>query len=551
MSSGTRDTNNKITEQAVESLHTGESGESAKKSRSRLREIMGVLLRNKVGRGITPEKLRAVLEELGPTFIKLGQIMSLHSDILPKAYCDELMKLNSQVTPMPFEDVVHVMDNSYRMPYSNIFESIEHAPIGSASIAQVHRARLKTGEDVIVKVERRGIYNTMARDIRLMQHAVKFLPPVANLKNLVDLSEVLDEMWRTAQEEMDFLKEADNMEEFIRTNQGIAYIGVPKLYREYTTQQVLVMEYIDGFAINDRKHLAENGYDLHEIGTKLVDNYIKQVIDDGFFHADPHPGNVMIRGGKIIWIDMGMMGRLTERDRRNLADGVRGVARHDIALIENAVLSLGEFTGRPDREKLYQDIRDLVQRYASTDMGNIDIADFFQTMMDIMKRNHIKLPHGMTMLARGLTDMEGVLYDISPELNMVEIASARIKNDYLKKLDWKEEAKDVSENLYKALKHGVEIPSLATDIMKEYLNGQSRVNLELKTSRDLAYLLRRLVRNGVIGLWVAALLISASILCTTQMKPIVFGIPLLGFLGYLLAFAIVVYVIIRHFATRK
>lgn len=524
---------------------------SGGKNRSRLREIMDVLRRNHITRGITPEKLRIILEELGPTYIKLGQVVSLHSDILPKAYCDELMKLNSEVPPMPFSDAVDVLNHSYRMDYRDIFASIDEVPIGSASIAQVHRAKLLSGEDVIVKIERKGIYNTMARDIRLLQRAVKFLPPVANLKNLVDLGQVLDEMWRVAQEEMDFLKEAANMEEFERNNRGIAYIGVPKLYREYTTQQVLVMEYIDGYPINDKKDLLANGYDLKEIGRKFVDNFLKQVIDDGFFHADPHPGNVLIRDGKIIWIDMGMMGRLSDKDRRNLTDGVKGVATNDIAMIENAVLGLGEFKGRPDRDKLYQDIRELVQRYAFSDMGNIDLVDFFQTMMDIMKTNHIAIPHGMTMLVRGLTDMQGVLIEIAPDLNMIEIAKERLKNEYLGSLNWKAELKANGFELYRAFKKGIQLPSLATDIMKEYLNGQSRVNLEIKTSRDFAFLLRRLVRNTVIGLWVAALLVSASIICTTDMKPKVVGIPFLGFAGYLMAFLIVIYVVIRHFATRK
>ncbi len=180
----------------------------------RLREIMSVLMRSRINEGLTPEKLRQILEELGPTYIKLGQIMSLHSDILPKQYCDELMKLNSDVTPMPFETVEEVINRSYRCRWQDVFASIEKEPLGSASIAQVHKAKLLSGEDVIVKVQRKGIYDIMARDIGLMKRAVKLIPPIGEIRNLVDLNMVIDELWSVAQEEMDFLKEASNMEEF-------------------------------------------------------------------------------------------------------------------------------------------------------------------------------------------------------------------------------------------------------------------------------------------------------------------------------------------------
>ena len=528
-----------------------EKPEKKPDSSSRLKEITQILLENKVFRGVTPEKLRIVIEELGPTYIKLGQIMSLHSDILPKEYCTELMKLNSEVTPMPFSDVISVIEASYGDKWSEIFESIDPVSLGSASIAQVHRARLKTGEDVIIKVQRKGIYDTMSRDIRLLHRAVRLLPSIGGLKNVVDLSQVLDELWSVAQEEMNFLKEADNMEEFARCNGDVAFVGVPTLYRRYTTSQVLVMEYIDGFSITDTEALQKNGYDLHEIGAKLVDNYIKQVINDGFFHADPHPGNLRIRDGKIIWIDMGMMGRLNERERGLLTEAVKGIADHDVSRVENAVLSLADFRkGKPDREQLYQDLRDILQRYGDTDIAGIDIADFFMDVMDAMKKNRITMPHGLTMLARGLTHMEGDLAEISPDINMAEIASQRIQVSYLKSFDWKEALSHSGQDLFHAARDSAKLPSLMSRIMKEYLNGQSRVNLELKTSKNLAWLMRKLVQNIVIGMWVVALLISSSILCLTDMHPKILGMPLLGFLGYSAAGVIVLFLVIRHFATK-
>ena len=366
-----------------------ESGEYG----ARLREMTSVLHKHGITRGVTPEKLRLILEDLGPTFIKLGQIMSMHSDILPKRYCDELMRLQSEVTPMPFEEVAEVIEGAYGCPWKEIFLEIEDTPLGSASIAQVHKAVLGNGCKVVVKVQRKGIYETMARDISLLHKAVKLLPPVS-LKGVVDLDMVLDELWAVTREEMNFLTEAANMEEFARRNEGIAYIGTPVLYQEYTTLHVLVMEYIEGYRLDENEALIDNGYDLKEIGSKLVDNYIKQVMEDGFFHADPHSGNVKIRDGKIIWIDMGMMGRLTERDRELIGNAVQGIALNDIGMIQEAVLALGEFKEKPDQNRLYKDIDGLLLKYGNVDMGKINVAEVMTDLMDVMKENKIAMPHG-------------------------------------------------------------------------------------------------------------------------------------------------------------
>ena len=520
-------------------------------NRARLREITAVLRKHHITRGVTPEKLRAILEELGPTYVKLGQIMSLHSDVLPQRYCDELMKLTSEVTPMPFSEVEEVINRSYREDWRNIFASIEHNTLGSASIAQVHKARLLDGRDVIVKVERKGIYDTMARDIGLLKRAVGILPPIGGLKNVVDLEMVLDELWSTAQEEMDFLKEAANMEEFARNNQGINYIRCPKLYHEYTTSRVLVMEYIGGCPVDDKNKLLAEGYDLGEIGRKLVNNYIKQVMEDGFFHADPHPGNVKVMDGKIVWIDMGMMGRLTYRDRNLMATAVRAIAVGDIAVLESTILELGDVQGKIDSGKLYGELRDLMDRYGNASMGSIDAVEFFKDVMEIMKGNDIRLPHGMTMLVRGLTQMQGVLLNISPDINMAEIAAGRLREEMLQNFDWKKEAGKTGRRIYKAAGRTLDIPPLVKIALEEYLKGQARINMELDSTRKFSQLMRRLVRNLVMGLWVMALLISSSIICTTDMQPRLLGIPALGFFGYSLAFVICLYVFIRHLLTRN
>lgn len=518
--------------------------------KSRLREMTAVLHKYEITKGLTPEKLRMILEDLGPTFIKIGQIMSMHSDILPKRYCDELMRLRSDVKPMPFSEVSEVLEESYGCSWGAIFREINEKPLGSASIAQVHKAVLKDGSPVVIKVQRKGIYGIMARDIALLRKAVRLLPPV-NIKGMVDLDMVLGELWDVTREEMNFLTEAANMEEFARKNEGIAYVGFPVLYQEYTTIHVLVMEYIDGFNIDDKETLLANGYDLKEVGSRLADHYMKQVMEDGFFHADPHPGNLRVRDGKIIWIDMGMMGRLTERDREYIALAVRGVAVNDVGLIQEAVMALGEFKKNPDPSRLYEDISSLLTKYGTVDMGQIDVAEVMMDLMEVMKENGIIMPHGLTMLARGLTHMEGVLADIAPEINMVEIAAGRIKENIIRNFDWKKELKSGGKTLYRAVQRALDIPVLVSDAVQGYLKGQTKVNLDLHASPELARLLRRMVQNIVMGLWVMALLISSSIICTTDMKPKIWGIPALGAFGYVIAFGIVMYVFLKHLFSKK
>ncbi len=528
----------------------GAGAQEAGQYKSRLREMTAVLHKYEITKGLTPEKLRMILEDLGPTFIKIGQIMSMHSDILPKRYCDELMRLRSDVKPMPFSEVSEVLEESYGCSWGAIFREINEKPLGSASIAQVHKAVLKDGSPVVIKVQRKGIYGIMARDIALLRKAVRLLPPVS-IKGMVDLDMVLGELWDVTREEMNFLTEAANMEEFARKNEGIAYVGFPVLYQEYTTIHVLVMEYIDGFNIDDKETLPANGYDLKEVGSRLADHYMKQVMEDGFFHADPHPGNLRVRDGKIIWIDMGMMGRLTERDREYIALAVRGVAVNDVGLIQEAVMALGEFKKNPDPSRLYEDISSLLTKYGTVDMGQIDVAEVMMDLMEVMKENGIIMPHGLTMLARGLTHMEGVLADIAPEINMVEIAAGRIKENIIRNFDWKKELKSGGKTLYRAVQRALDIPVLVSDAVQGYLKGQTKVNLDLHASPELARLLRRMVQNIVMGLWVMALLISSSIICTTDMKPKIWGIPALGAFGYVIAFGIVMYVFLKHLFSKK
>ena len=506
---------------------------------TRLREIISVIHKHQIARGVTPEKLRLILEDLGPTYIKLGQIMSMRSDIFPKKICDEFMRLRSEVTPMPFSEVKEVIEHAYGTELNEVFTEFEEEPIGSASIAQVHKAKLKTGETVVVKVQRQGIYETMSRDIAFLHRAVKLMPPI-NMAGLVDMNQVLDEMWVVAQEEMNFLAEAANMEEFARLNKDVAFVTSPKLYREYTTTQVLVMD-----------KLLAAGYDLDEIGTKMADNYVKQIMEDGFFHADPHPGNMRIRDGKIVWIDMGMMGRFSQRDQALLTKVIKGVATHDVSLIVEAVLSLGDFHDKPNQKLLYSDIGDWLAKYGSANFGGLNMGTLMQDLIDIMKENRVSMPHSLTMLVRGLTTIEGVIAEIAPDINVVQVATLRMSENKFSASNLKDELYLGGKELWQALQKGIKIPSYISDLLRSYMQGQTSINLDLHATDDLTVMLNALVRRLVMGFLIMALLISSSIICTTDMKPKLLGIPALGAIGYFMAIIFTVSVFISHFRSKK
>ena len=429
---------------------------------------------------------------------------------------------------MPHDEVRAVLYEAYKKDPEDVFASIVKTPIGSASIAQVHEAFLKSGEHVVLKVQRRGIYGTMERDVAMMQRMLRFVPPA--LKGLVDLERVISEFWSAAKEEMDFLREAANMETFSKNNENVVFVASPKLYSELTTAQVLVMEYIDGYSVSDTHTLEQEGYDLVEIGEKLADNYVRQIMQDGFFHADPHPGNLRIRGGKIVWLDMGMMGRLTPRDKSLIAKAVKAIARGNNSELVDVILALG---------------------YGTLDIGSIDIAALLTELIEIMSANELAMPAQLTLLARGMTTIEGVIADLSPQVNIVEVASGRISASFWENVNWKEELKNEGSQLYRSINRAMDIPVLMADLLQSYRNNETRIKLDLHATEDLSQMLEKLVSKMVMGLVIAALLLASSILCTTQMQPHLFGIPALGFLGYIMALGLAGYLVWEHFKNKN
>ena len=506
------------------------------KEKSRLHEIVDILRRNDIIHGVTPQKLPVMLEELGPTFVKLGQIMSMRSDMLPQRYCDELKKLRTSVAPMPFETVRAIIEEQYGKPPEAVFAEIKEQPLGSASVAQVHAARLHSGEDVVIKVQRRGIHQIMEQDIAIMRRAAQLLRIVPVAGDVLDFNGLLDEFWTVSQQEMNFLVEAEHLGRFAALNEGVAYAACPKVYRNLSTACVLVMERVDGIQIDRLDELRRQGYDADKIGEKLAENYIKQILDDGFFHADPHPGNLIVRGSQLVWIDLGMMGVLSNRDRQLFRTAMLAVTRQDIYELENAIMSIGVIHEKVNHNELYEDIRIFVDRYGNSDLSDLNLGQILAEVMEIAAKHHIGLPNSITMLVRGILTIEGVLEDCSPSTSMMEILARHFSAGTFSMNNAEKEMKHLLRKAAGSVEKISDIPLNLADIIKMTVRGQTKINLELTGSEEPLGKLDHMVDRVVFGIIDGALLIGSSMLCTTNMAPKILGIPALGAVGFMIAF---------------
>ncbi len=510
---------------------------------SRVREILSIVRRYDIFHGLTPESLRRLLEELGPTFVKAGQILSMRSEILPESFTHELAKLRTDVEPMDRETVLQALRDEYDKPIEEIFDAIDDRPLGSASVAQVHKAKLVTGELVAVKVQRPHVQEIMAQDIAIMRSLTKYMDRFMGDEQFLDLQSVMDELWQSFREETDFLVEARSLEEFRRNNADCAYVSCPRPFPALCTRHVVVMDFVQGIPIDQTRRLEEAGYDLSEIGTKLVDNYTKQMIDDGFFHADPHPGNLVISGGKIVYLDLGIMGRLSSHDRKALADMVEAVAKLDSSGLADGLIRFSiSDTSKIDHAHLLQDLDAIVADYGTSDLSDLDIAAFVNSLISMARKNGIELPGTVTMLARSLVTLEGVVDRLMPDASIVQIIEHHLRA-YASpaQLAKKETERFALESVNAA--HGMLGAASKADLaMKMLTREQLRMNLDIAGTADPLEDIGRIANRLTMSIIVAGLFIGSSVVYYARIQPVIFGIPVIGFLGYFAALLLGVWV---------
>ena len=510
----------------------------------RLAQIAQIVNQFDIVHGLTPVKMRLMFEALGPTFVKVGQILSMRSEILPQSFCDELAKLRADADPMPYGTVLQVLEDEYGRPAGEIFDHIDATPLGSASLAQVHRAKLTTGEDVAVKVQRPGVRETMAQDVSIMRTIARIAAKTMPSAQVVDLSGVVEELWDTFEAETDFMIEARNLAEFKRFCEHYKYMDCPKPYSDLCTEHVVVMDYVEGISVSHPDELLAAGYDLKEIGTKLVDNYATQVLDEGFFHADPHPGNIMVRGGQIVLLDLGMTGRLNAKTRSVLKDMIFAVAKQDSPALADGLLRFAGAEADPeDYPALLADLDVIVKEFGTVDLAELDIAAMLTALTQMAQRHGIEVPSTVTTVGRALVTLEGLLDEFIPDVNMIQIISDHIASSTSKKDFAKDETKSLALESHQAL-HSLLAAANELKVASRMLTrGQLRVNMEMVGSQEPIHLLANMVNRLTMALIVVGLFIGSSIVYYAGIKPVIFGIPIVGFLGYVIAFVLSVWIV--------
>ena len=519
-----------------------------RKSRSRrMREMWRIMRKHHFMRGFTPVEFRGILEELGPSFVKVGQVLSTRSEILPKAYCDELAKLRTECDPLPFDLILKQLHTIYGDRYDSIFAEVDPTPLGSASLAQVHKARLVNGDIVAVKVQRPGVKRTMAQDIDIMRVMVNRFSRFMKDDQMLDLHDVVEEMWSTFLEETDFAREAENLDTFAYLNAKCKFIACPKVYHELCGEYVLVMEYVEGIPIYKHQELVDAGYDLQEIGEKILDNYATQILDHGFFHADPHPGNIIIRGGKIVYIDLGIMGRLNPSERAGFGSIINAVGEGNSSALKDALLSFAVQKDNSviDHPRFLADLDLLLKSYGSCDVADLDIGLFLNDIFALTRSSKCVLPSSITNVSRGIVAIEGTIIDFIPNDNMVNIINAHIQRNQHVEDRVKDSLEDTIIAIKKASEGLAEAAQYSGETLRMITRGQVKVNMDVLGSEAPMNRLSTIVNRMTMGLIIAGLFIGSSMLAPYTAGVSFFGLPAIPFFGFLGALVLSIWVVVN------
>jgi ubiquinone biosynthesis protein len=410
---------------------------------ARYREVLRILVRRGFGfavgnrgpfrgasdeeaaRNVRPVQLRLALEELGTAFIKLGQILSTRSDLLPPEYIAELRKLQSAVPPSPAAMIVAAIEEQLGQPIGELFESFDPVPLAAASIGQVHAVTLPGGIDAVVKVQRPGVRAQVLLDLEIAARLARLVAARFRVDALlgIDVEPLVDEFAWTLRNELDFVREARNAERFQRNFAGNPHVFIPAICWEYTTATVLTLERVRGIRIDDVPALLAAGHDPAQIATESAQVILQEVFDDGFFQADPHPGNLFVLPGGVIGaVDFGMVGILDEETRTNLLLLLLAIVEQDIARVVDAMDRLGIFAGVRDRAAARRDIERLMETYYGISLKEFNVSQFVTDMMGFVRRHHLILPADLASLFKMLLMVEGLGRLLDPDFNILAVA---------------------------------------------------------------------------------------------------------------------------------
>lgn len=483
-----------------------------------------------------PERLRRAFEELGPAFVKLGQLLAGRTRLLPRAYLEELAKLQDQVPPVPFAEVQTVLSEELRRPPAGCFARLDATPLGSASMAQVHAARLPDGTEVVVKVQRPDIAGIVHTDLAIMKHLAGLLEQHVEGWQVHQPTAIVTEFARRMELELDFSAELAAMERFARQFAGDATVRVPLVYRALSSRRLLTMERIEGIPATQPAALAAAGLDPGEIARRVADLTLRQVFVHGFFHADPHPGNVHIMPGNVVcFLDFGLTGFLVRETRDTLAALLVAVARRDERAATQALLQLAGAELDPPRSGLEADVAEFIHRHFSGGGRELVFMRLLQHLFQLTSRHDLALPSEVFMVVKALGQVEHLVRELSPGTDLLEQARPFVSEIHTRRVHPRRVLREFLQFGGETVTALRTLPLEFRRVAAQLRNGQARVNFRHEGLRPLNDTLERVTNRLAFAVVLAALLVASSVVIHAGVAPTWHGISILGLVGYTFA----------------
>jgi len=488
-----------------------------------------------------PERLRLMFEDLGPTFIKLGQVLACRPDMLPIEYSREFLKLTDSVAPFPSSEAKKIIEEDLKAPLGSIYSFFDDIPVAAASIAQVHRAKLYDGSEVMVKVQRPHIGRIIDRDISIMRFLADLIESRVPELTPYNIPGIVDEFARTIKKELDFFIEASNAIQLRKNFEQSTVLYVPRVYTEISTKRILALEKIDGIRIDEYDRLDREGYSRKDLALKGGAAYFKMVLQDGFFHADPHPGNIFVLAdGRLGIVDFGIMGRVTEENMERFASIFLALANHDYDALVRQYVDLGFLTeDSVDIDKFQQEMKEdmveLLEPYYDMQVKQIDFGAYVDSVTRILMRHRLKLPANLYLMDKSLITLEGILKQLDPEFNYFEAAKPYVAELLRRKMNPFRAAQNVRKNMAEFADAFVLLPKQMKATFRKFMHGDLRVKIH---HEDLNHLIQDIDKSSnrlAFSIITAAIIVASSIIIHSAKGPLLFGLPMFGLIGYVIA----------------
>ena len=491
--------------------------------------------------------LREAFEELGPAFVKLGQLLSVRPDLLTEPYVEEFEKLQDAVPPFPYEQVLELCREE-GLIIDELFASFEPEPIAAASMGQVHEAYLKTGEHVVVKVQRPNIEEQVKTDLEIMMELAKLLEKRTRWGRLYKVSEIVAELSEAIIKELDFHKEARNADDFFRLYREDPTVRIPRIHWQYSTKRVLVMEYVGGIKISDLEELKKANYDPKLIASRLIDALFRQVYENRLFHADPHPGNIAVAEGEVIvFYDFGQVGVVEYQAREKYVELLIGMMRYDTDAVTKAILDIG-ITEKPiNRDDLRSDVNQLQQKYYGMPLSQINVVEASTELINLSVKYKMRLPAELSLLSKMLMTVESIVTQLDPQISLVDLAEPYGRKVLARKMSPDQIVKVLTNVFWDYAELARSYPRHLDKIMAMLANGELKIRMEHANLRRLASRIDILSNRLSLAIILASIIIGSSLVVENSSSNILGRIPLveLGFITALILGLFLVYSIIR------